>query len=64
MACMICAPVIQAPPLELDDNLTLLQAHTISDEVEALLLDAYPDAEVIIHEDPASLKEPTPEFAS
>lgn len=50
--------------LELDDHLTLLQAHAISDEVEALLLDAYPDAEVIIHEDPASLKEPTPEFAS
>jgi len=50
--------------LELDDQLTLMQAHAISDEVEASLLTAYPDAEIIIHEDPASLKEPHPEFAA
>jgi len=49
--------------LELDDDLTLLQAHAISDEVEAALLKAFPDSEIIIHEDPASLKEPHPEFA-
>ncbi len=50
--------------LELDDQLTLMQAHAISDEVEAALLKTFPDAEVIIHEDPASLKEPHPEFAA
>ncbi|HKI61244.1 MAG TPA: cation diffusion facilitator family transporter, partial [Mariprofundaceae bacterium] len=49
--------------LELDPKLTLLQAHSISDEVEAALMKAYPDAEVIIHEDPAGLKEPMPVFA-
>ncbi|NWF37576.1 cation diffusion facilitator family transporter [Mariprofundus sp. NF] len=49
--------------LELDDSLTLMQAHTISDEVEALLLAEYPGAEIIIHEDPASLVEQHPEFA-
>jgi len=49
--------------LELDDSLNLMQAHTISDEVEALLLAEYPGAEIIIHEDPASLAEAHPEFA-
>ncbi len=48
--------------LELDDNLTLLHAHTISDSVEAMIRNAYPDSEIIIHEDPASLMEPMPEF--
>jgi len=48
--------------LELDDNLTLMQAHQISDSVEANILDAFPNAEVLIHEDPASLMEPKPEY--
>lgn len=43
--------------LELDDNLPLIEAHRISDEVEANILIAFPDAEVIIHEDPASIDE-------
>ncbi len=50
--------------LELDDCLTLMQAHTISDAVEELIRTEYPDSEVIIHEDPASLKEPLPDFAA
>ncbi len=49
--------------LEMDDNLPLIQAHAIADEVEAALHKAFPHAEVIIHEDPASLMEPKPEFA-
>jgi len=49
--------------LELDDGLTLLQAHAIADDVEARILAEYPGAEVIIHEDPASLMEPRPEFS-
>lgn len=50
--------------LEVDDNLTLLQAHTISDEVECEVQKAYPAAEIIIHIDPASIVplEPVPEF--
>jgi ferrous-iron efflux pump FieF len=48
--------------LELDDNLTLMEAHGIADEVEANILAEFPGAEVIIHEDPASLVEPTAEF--
>jgi len=43
--------------LELDPHLTLVQAHRISDEVEAEVMEAYPGAEVIIHEDPAGVKE-------
>ena len=50
--------------LELDDYLSLLEAHRISDEVEAAILEVYPGAEVIIHIDPLSVvpEEPVPEF--
>ncbi|RMH59938.1 MAG: cation diffusion facilitator family transporter [Zetaproteobacteria bacterium] len=50
--------------LELDDELPLIKAHAISDEVEARLLEAFPQAEVLIHEDPASLMEQVPDFAA
>ena len=46
--------------LALDPEISLAQAHVISDAVERALLDAYPGAEVIIHQDPAGLEpEPT-----
>jgi ferrous-iron efflux pump FieF len=50
--------------LELDDYLTLLHAHQISDEVEWKLQEAYPAAEIIIHIDPISVvpDEPVPVF--
>ncbi len=50
--------------LEVDDNLTLLQAHRISDEVEFELQQAYPAAEIIIHVDPESIVplEPVPKY--
>ena len=50
--------------LELDDDLSLLQAHRISDEVEASLGSSYPGAEIIIHIDPVSVvpDEPVPAF--
>jgi ferrous-iron efflux pump FieF len=50
--------------LELDDDLSLLQAHRISDEVEASLESPYPGAEIIIHIDPISVvpDEPVPAF--
>jgi len=49
--------------LELDDHLLLKEAHEIADEVEALLFSAFPNSEIIIHEDPASLIEKMPAFA-
>ena len=50
--------------LELDDNLSLLQAHKISDEVVSNLQRTSPTAEIIIHADPASIVplEPVPAF--
>ncbi|MBI1195975.1 MAG: cation diffusion facilitator family transporter [Gammaproteobacteria bacterium] len=43
--------------LELPDNLTLVQAHAIADGVEVRIIEVYPDAEVIVHEDPISAME-------
>ena len=43
--------------LELDGNMTLLEAHTISDQVMRELERAFPDAEVLIHEDPHGIIE-------
>jgi ferrous-iron efflux pump FieF len=39
----------------LPDHITLAAAHAVSDQVEARLLAAFPDADVIIHQDPLSL---------
>jgi ferrous-iron efflux pump FieF len=44
--------------IELDPDIPLLQAHKISDEVEARLQAEYPSAEVIIHQDPEGYEEP------
>jgi ferrous-iron efflux pump FieF len=41
--------------LELDDDLSLLEAHKISDEVEENIQSAFPGSEVIIHIDPQSV---------
>ena len=51
--------------LELDDDLKLLEAHRISDEVEFAIQKSYPSAEIIIHIDPISVVplEPTPDFS-
>ena len=43
--------------LELDGGLSLTEAHRISDAVEAEIRAAFPEAEVIIHEDPAGVVE-------
>ena len=40
----------------------LARAHEISDEVEANLRSAFPNAEIIIHQDPAGLEEPRQTF--
>jgi ferrous-iron efflux pump FieF len=43
--------------LEMDGNLTLLKAHEIAEEVMEEVERAFPDAEVLIHEDPFGIKE-------
>ena len=41
--------------LELDDDMALLDAHQICDEIEARLMAAFPESEIIIHIDPQSV---------
>lgn len=41
--------------LELDDHLSLLEAHTIGDEIEAEICQALAPCEVLIHQDPISV---------
>lgn len=42
--------------IELDPAMSLTHAHEVSDAVEADILAAYPNAEVIIHQDPAGVE--------
>jgi ferrous-iron efflux pump FieF len=48
--------------IEMDGAMSLIRAHEISDEVEAELRTAYPNAEVIIHQDPEGIEEPRSSF--
>lgn len=41
--------------LDLDKSISLMQAHDISDFVEAKLYAEFPDAEILIHQDPISV---------
>jgi len=50
--------------LEMDGELTLAEAHRISDAVEADILAAFPRAEVMIHQDPEGVEEPRRVFPS
>ena len=43
--------------IEMDGGMNLLRAHEISDAVEALIQAAFPQAEILIHEDPAGIEE-------
>ncbi len=45
--------------LNLDGQMTLSQAHAIADEVEGAILKELPKSEVIIHQDPEGVTEPT-----
>jgi len=49
--------------LGLDPKISLAEAHTISDAVERALLEAYPGADIIIHQDPAGLEPLPPDLA-
>ena len=46
--------------LMLDDQMPLVEAHRIADEVEAAIMVAFPNADVLIHEDPTSEPPPQP----
>lgn len=46
--------------IELDPAISLTRAHEVSDEVEEEILAAFPDAQVIIHQDPAGVERPPP----
>jgi ferrous-iron efflux pump FieF len=46
--------------LELDPKMPLIRAHEISDAIEAELHAAFPNAEVIIHQDPEGYEAPHP----
>lgn len=48
--------------LALDPDMRLNEAHKVSDAVEEAILNAYPGAEVIIHQDPAGLEPQTQQF--
>lgn len=41
--------------LELDDDLSLYEAHAIGDQIEARLLEAFEPCEIFIHHDPSSV---------
>ena len=43
--------------LEMDGALTLNEAHKFCDEVEASIIETYPNAKVIIHADPEGIAE-------
>jgi ferrous-iron efflux pump FieF len=44
--------------IEMDPAMSLNRAHEVSDAVEADILAAYPDTQVIIHQDPAGVEKP------
>ena len=44
--------------MELDGSITLLKAHEIADAIHDRLHEAFPNVEIIIHEDPAEIEEP------
>ena len=49
--------------LEMDGGMRLIEAHKVSDDVERAILDEFPGAEVIIHQDPEGIDEPRASFA-
>jgi ferrous-iron efflux pump FieF len=46
--------------LEMDGRMSLYDAHAVADAVEKAVMQAYPGAEVIIHQDPAGVEETAP----
>lgn len=49
--------------LDLDVDISLLRAHEIADAVEAKIKEAFPEADVMIHQDPEGIVEDRADFA-
>ena len=49
--------------LEICPDFSLMKAHAVADEVERRLNEAFPHAEILIHQDPAGLREKIPEWS-
>jgi ferrous-iron efflux pump FieF len=49
--------------LEMDGDMSLAHAHEVSDEVEATIREAFPAAEILIHQDPEGVEEPRVVFS-
>jgi len=45
--------------VELDRHIALIHAHDISDAIEARIMEAFPESEVLIHQDPEGYEETT-----
>jgi hypothetical protein len=43
--------------LELDGSLELARAHAVTDEIEGLIGQAFPEADILIHQEPAGLED-------
>jgi ferrous-iron efflux pump FieF len=50
--------------LEMDGGMSLLRSHEVADTVERDIMAVYPNAEVIIHQDPSGIEEPRKTFAA
>jgi len=48
--------------MELDPQMSLREAHVVGDEVEAAIREAFPNAEIIVHQDPEGVEEPRASF--
>lgn len=48
--------------LEMDQDMPLIRAHKIADEVEAMIRKDFPDSEIIIHQDPEGIEEDHDQF--
>jgi ferrous-iron efflux pump FieF len=44
--------------VEMDASMTLRQAHEVAENIEAAVQKSFPNADVLIHQDPAGIKEP------
>ena len=47
----------------MDAGISLIEAHKVSDDVERTIVNEFPGAEVIIHQDPGGIDEPRATFA-
>lgn len=46
--------------LDMDESLTLREAHEFADAIEARILEHFPDADVLIHKDPVRVRPQVP----